>query len=57
MNEPIISIEEMINYIHEKCRENGYDISKDMIDTILDYEEEFLNSKGLIEIEEYEDLD
>ncbi len=52
MNQPVISIEEMINYIHEKCIANGYNLSHEAIEVILDYEEEFLDSKGLIEIEE-----
>lgn len=56
MSEPIISVEEMINYIYEKCKENGYSISHDILEAILDYEEEFLDSKGLIEIEEDEDI-
>ena len=46
-----ISIEEMINFIYDRCAGN---ISKDEIEMILDLEEEFLNSKGLIEIEEDE---
>ena len=44
-----ISIEEMIDFIHSRCAVN---ISKDEIEMILDLQEEFLNSKGLIEIEE-----
>ena len=56
MNEPIISVEEMINFIHDKCNENGYSISHEIIEVILDYEEKFLDSKGLIEIEDDEDL-
>ncbi len=44
-----ISIEEMIDFIHSRCAGN---ISKDEIEMILDLQEEFLNSKGLIEIEE-----
>lgn len=52
MNQPVISIEEMILYIHEKCIKNGYKISHESIKVILDYEEEFLCSKGLIDIEE-----
>ena len=44
-----ISIEEMIDFIQSRCAGN---ISKDEIEMILDLQEEFLNSKGLIEIEE-----
>jgi len=56
MNEPIISVKEMINYIYEKCKENGYSISHETIEVILDYEEQFLDSKGLIKIEDDEDI-
>lgn len=51
MKDITISIEEMINFIYDRCAGN---ISKDEIEMILDLEEEFLNSKGLIEIEEDE---
>lgn len=51
MKDITISIEEMINFIYDRCAGN---ISKDEIEIILDLEEEFLNSKGLIEIEEDE---
>lgn len=56
MNEPIISVKEMINYIYEKCKENGYSTPLETIEVILDYEEEFLDSKGLIELEDDEDI-
>lgn len=52
MNQPVISIEEMITYIHGKCIANGYKLFHEAIKVILDYEEEFLDSKGLIDIEE-----
>lgn len=51
MKDITISIEEMINFIYDRCAGN---ISKDEIEMILDLEAEFLNSKGLIEIEEDE---
>ena len=51
MKDITISIEEMINFIYDRCAGN---ISKDEIEMIIDLEEEFLNSKGLIEIEEDE---
>lgn len=46
-----ISIEEMIEFIHSRCAGN---ISKYEIEMILDLQEEFLASKGLIEVEEDE---
>lgn len=49
MEDITISIEEMIEFIYNRCAGN---ISKDDIEMILDLEEEFLSSKGLIEIEE-----
>lgn len=55
MEEQTISVKEMITYIYEKSKLNGYDISMDTIELILDLEEEFLYSKGLISIEEYDE--
>ncbi|MGL6107047.1 hypothetical protein [Romboutsia sp.] len=52
MENVTISVEEMIEFIYKRL---GESISKDTIEVILDLEEEFLDSKGLIEIEE-EDL-
>lgn len=49
--EETISIYEMIEFIYSRCATN---ISKDEIAMILDLQEEFLASKGLIEIEEDE---
>ena len=46
----------MINYIYEKCKENWYSISHETIEVILDYGKEFLDSKGLIELEDDEDI-
>ena len=51
MNDITISLKEMIEFIHNRCPEN---ISKEDIEIILDLEEEFLTSKGLIEVEEDE---
>lgn len=51
MEDLTISIDEMINYIYNKC---GESISKDTIELILNLQEEFLDSKGLIQIEEDE---
>ena len=51
MEEVTISVEEMIEFIYKKL---GESISKDTIEIILELEEEFLDSKGLIQIEEEE---
>lgn len=56
MNELTISIKEMINFIHCECKKNGYSISHETIEVILDYEEKFLYNKGLIEIEDEEEI-
>lgn len=49
MEDITVSIEEMIEFIYNRCPGN---ISKDDIEMILDLQEEFLTSKGLIEIDE-----
>lgn len=51
MDDVTISIDEMIDFIHKKC---GCSIPKDTIELILELQEEFLDSNGLIEIEEDE---
>lgn len=51
MEDTTISVEEMIEFIYSKCAGN---ISKNEIEMILDLQEEFLDSKGLIEIKEDE---
>jgi hypothetical protein len=51
MEEVTISVEEMIEFIYKRL---GESISKDTIEIILELEEEFLDSKGLIQIEEEE---
>lgn len=51
MEDITISIEEMIEFIYNRCTSN---VSKDDIEIILDLQEEFLSSKGLIDIEEDE---
>lgn len=51
MEEVTISVEEMIEFIYKRL---GESISKDTIEIILELEEEFLDSKGLIQIEEDE---
>ncbi len=51
MEDITVSIEEMIDFIYNRCAGN---ISKDDIEMILDLQEEFLASKGLIEVQEDE---
>lgn len=51
MEDITVSIEEMIDFIYNRCAGN---ISKDDIEMILDLQEDFLASKGLIEVEEDE---
>ena len=51
MQEVTISVQEMIEFIYKRL---GESISKDTIEIILELEEEFLDSKGLIQIEEDE---
>lgn len=51
MEDMTVSIEEMIDFIYNRCAGN---ICKDDIEMILDLQEEFLASKGLIEVEEDE---
>ena len=50
MDDITISIDEMIEFIYKRL---GESISKDTIITILDIQEEFLDEKGVISIEEY----
>lgn len=49
MEDITVSIEEMIDFIYNRCAGN---ISKNDIEMILDLQEDFLASKGLIEVEE-----
>ncbi|MCC3865541.1 hypothetical protein K0040_14855 [Terrisporobacter petrolearius] len=51
MEDTTISVEEMIEFIYIRCAGN---ISKNEIEMILDLQEEFLASKGLIQIKEDE---
>ncbi len=51
MEDITISLDEMIEFIYKR---QGSNISKDDIAMILDLQEEFLASKGLIELEEDE---
>ena len=49
MEDITISVEEMINFIFKRC---GESVDKDTIAMILDIQEEFLASYGLIDIDE-----
>ncbi|SCH34092.1 MULTISPECIES: hypothetical protein [unclassified Romboutsia] len=51
MEERTISMNEMIEFIYKGC---GESISKYTIELILELQEEFLTSKGIIQIEEDE---
>ncbi|WP_455537963.1 hypothetical protein [Terrisporobacter sp.] len=51
MEDITVSLKEMIDFIYSRCTKN---ITKDDIEMILDLQEEFLASKGLIEFEDDE---
>jgi hypothetical protein len=55
MDEPIVSLEEMITFIEETSKYINKPISRESIELVLDLQEEFLNSKGLIEFEEFDE--
>ncbi|MBP3932186.1 MAG: hypothetical protein J6D47_21765, partial [Peptostreptococcaceae bacterium] len=55
MDEPIVSLEEMITFIEETSKSINKPISRESIELVLDLQEEFLNSKGLIEFEEFDE--
>ena len=57
MGEPIVSLEEMITFIEETSKSINKPISRESIELVLDLQEEFLNSKGLIEFEELDEDD
>ena len=52
MQDITISVEEMIDFIYNRCAGN---ISKDDIEMILELEELFLDIKGLISIDDEEE--
>lgn len=54
MDEPIVSIEEMIVFIEETSKSIKKSLSRETIELVLELQEEFLSSKGLIG---FEDLD
>jgi len=49
MEDITISVDEMINFIFKRC---GESVDKDTIAMILDIQEEFLASYGLVHVEE-----
>lgn len=57
MDEPIVSLEEMITFIEETSKSINKPISRESIELVLDLQEEFLNSKGLIKFEELDEDD
>ena len=48
MEQPFIDVAEMTDFIFEKCTVSGYEVSKEIIDLVLDLEMQFLESKGLV---------
>ena len=48
MEQPFIDAAEMTDFIFEKCTPSGYEVSKEIIDLVLDLEMQFLESKGLV---------
>ena len=43
------SIEEMVEFIYDRCAD---DLTEEQIEMVLELQQEFLDSKGLIELEE-----
>lgn len=47
--EPIhIDMSEMSSFISKRAKEEGFDLSEGIIDLVLELEDEFLESKGLL---------
>lgn len=47
--EPIhIDMSEMSSFISKRAKEEGLDLSEEIIDLVLELEDEFLESKGLL---------
>ena len=44
-----VSIEEMVEFIYDRCAD---DLTEEQIEMVLELQQEFLDSKGLIELEE-----
>ena len=49
MEEKLIDMQEMTEYIVAKAKEQGFEISEEIVDLVLDLEDDYLNEKGLIE--------
>ncbi|MGG7175878.1 hypothetical protein ACQPV1_21655 [Clostridium neonatale] len=47
--EPIhIDMSEISSFISKRAKEEGFDLSEEIIDLVLELEDEFLESKGLL---------
>lgn len=47
--EPIhIDMNEMSSFISKRAKEEGFNLSEEIIDLVLELEDEFLESKGLL---------
>ena len=47
--EPIhIDMSEMSSFISQRAQDEGFDLSEEIIDLVLELEDEFLESKGLL---------
>lgn len=47
--EPIhIDMSEMSSFISKRAKEEGFDLSEEIIDLVLELEDQFLESKGLL---------
>ncbi len=55
MDEPIVSIEEMIAFIEKTSKSINKSLSREIIELVLELQEEFLSSKGLIGFEDLND--
>lgn len=43
-----IDMEELTSFIVEKAKEEGFDLTEEIVDLVLDLETDFLASKGLV---------
>lgn len=41
-------MEELTSFIVEKAKEEGFDLTEEIVDLVLDLETDFLASKGLV---------
>ena len=46
-----VSLEEMVEFIYDRWAD---DLTEEQIEMVLELQQEFLDSKGLIELEEYD---